>query len=145
MQLRRSTRTIPAPSIPDTTSRRVTRGSESSKQTQETKTIRRTSTRLTSNPLKNTNTTNQLRKSKATQISLGVGRPKVAGGSGARAVTRSSTTSGRSRKESRKGKQKAIEEDIIEEEEEPSSSGVHYNFESLHTPLILLRTKRKCQ
>jgi hypothetical protein len=129
----------------NTSSRHVTRASESSKQSQiqEVRSTRRTSSRLASNSLKGASSASQIRKSKATQISLGVGRPKVAGGSGARAVTRSSTSSVKPRKVSRGKKQKSVEEDIVEEEEGSSLSGTILGLHTLTLSHHLVSTGEK--
>ncbi|KAI0374309.1 hypothetical protein BV20DRAFT_497716 [Pilatotrama ljubarskyi] len=58
------------------------------------------------------------RKAKETQYRLGVGRPTVAGGSGARAVTRSSSFSARG-KHGKGTRSAKPTEDAIQEEEEP--------------------------
>ncbi|KAI0082169.1 hypothetical protein K474DRAFT_1694476 [Panus rudis PR-1116 ss-1] len=70
-------------------------------------------------------TTRSTRKAKETQIRLGVGRPLAAGGSGPRAVTRStSLTKGRRGKTSRSVK--PIEATIQEEEEEAEPNRAEY-------------------
>ena len=111
----------------DQSIRRVTRGSENSRQvhTQDIKPSRRVSTRLASNTQKNTSSITHARKSKATQISLGVGRPRATGGSGARAVTRTSVSSSRL-KDSKRGKRQIAESDIVEEEEDSDPKSVYF-------------------
>lgn len=70
------------------------------------------------------------RKAKETQFRLGVGRPVAAGGSGARAVTKSQSVSrGKRGKPSRSVK--PMEEAIQEEEEGPFSVRVHFQNNNL--------------
>ncbi|KAJ2928870.1 hypothetical protein H1R20_g8279, partial [Candolleomyces eurysporus] len=65
------------------------------------------------------------RKAKDLQTRLGVGRPKLAGGSGARAVTKSTSTSIQRGKRGKSSRMLSRVEPTIEEEAEPSGPSLH--------------------
>ena len=71
------------------------------------------------------------RKAKETQLRLGVGRPKVVGGAGARAVTKSFSAS----KNKRVSKSVKISEAAIPEEPDPGSFYVYYLLTLVLSPV----------
>ncbi|KAI0670044.1 hypothetical protein C8Q78DRAFT_1192432 [Trametes maxima] len=83
------------------------------------------------------------RRAKETQYRLGVGRPTVAGGSGARAVTRSASLSVRGKRTTRASRSVKPVEAAIQEEEEPiepempeaGPSGTTHDHEPLIIPM----------
>ena len=72
------------------------------------------------------------RKAKETQLRLGVGRPKVVGGAGARAVTKSFSASKNNKRVSKSAK---ISEAVIPEEPDPGSFYVCYLLTLVLSPV----------